>query len=247
MQSGIQDINTDKKTLKIDDLFKNFSEFIALKDAQKEDRNIQDMGPDAYLFDMASKAKSRMNPDDIRYIPQDIRDKKDEPIGTSTPKLSKGGIINRPTIFNRMAKGGIISQNMVSVEQNMINKNQSFKPSNTTGLAMGGIINKKVFRDGDYLTKTIHMASGGVISSPFSSGGIEVGEAGPEVVMPLTKTSSGKLGVAAIGGGTSSAPNITNTFNINVAAPKGKIDQNSMNQLQTKLGISVQRAMRRNS
>jgi hypothetical protein len=190
-------------------------------------KEIEGKTSDEILYQDALKAKSRMNPDDKRYLSSDIER------SLSTP--------------SRMAKGGIISQNMVSVEQNMINKNQSFKPPNTTGLATGGIINKRVFRDGDYLTKTIHMASGGVISSPFSSGGIEVGEAGPEVVMPLTKTSSGKLGVAAIGGGTSSTPNITNTFNINVAAPKGKIDQNSMNQLQTKLGISVQRAMRRNS
>jgi hypothetical protein len=149
-------------------------------------------------------------------------------------------------LSKRYAKGGVINQNMISIDQQVIDKKQTFRPENTTGLSMGGIINKRtVFKDGDYLD---HMASGGIVASAFQSGGgLEIGERGPEVVMPITKTSSGKLGVAAVQSGGGGSPNVHNVFNITVSAPKGKIDQNSMNQLQTKLGMSMQRAMRRNS
>jgi phage-related minor tail protein len=49
----------------------------------------------------------------------------------------------------------------------------------------------------------------GIVSSPtafgMSGGGAGVmGEAGPEAIMPLTRTSGGALGVRAIGGGGSS-------------------------------------------
>jgi len=50
-------------------------------------------------------------------------------------------------------------------------------------------------------------AAGGVIGTPtyfpLSSGGLGLaGEAGPEAILPLTRTASGRLGVAAAGGAT---------------------------------------------
>jgi lambda family phage tail tape measure protein len=65
-------------------------------------------------------------------------------------------------------------------------------------------------------------ANGGVVNSPTMfgmSGGRRglMGEAGPEAILPLKRTSSGKLGVAVAGGGTNTVTehvNISNVFNV---------------------------------
>lgn len=65
-------------------------------------------------------------------------------------------------------------------------------------------------------------ANGGVVSTPTMfgmSGGRRglMGEAGPEAILPLKRTSSGKLGVAVAGGGTNAVSehvNISNVFNV---------------------------------
>lgn len=61
-------------------------------------------------------------------------------------------------------------------------------------------------------------ASGGVIGTPtyfpLSSGGLGLaGEAGPEAILPLTRTAGGKLGVAAAGGAPSAS------IVVNIATP----------------------------
>lgn len=59
------------------------------------------------------------------------------------------------------------------------------------------------------------LAKGGVVNSPTSVMGGQglIGEAGPEAVLPLRRTSSGDLGVAATGGG--STVNVNTTVNVN--------------------------------
>lgn len=88
-------------------------------------------------------------------------------------------------------------------------------------------------------------ASGGVFNSPtyfpFADGIGMLGEAGPEAIMPLARTPSGELGVKSQGKGT------VNNFNIVVQAPDGRIPRQSMNQLTSQLGRTVQNSMRRNS
>ena len=64
----------------------------------------------------------------------------------------------------------------------------------------------------------IGFASGGVIGAPsyfpIAGGGVGLaGEAGPEAIMPLTRTSDGSLGVAMAGG--AAAPNVT----VQIATP----------------------------
>lgn len=82
-------------------------------------------------------------------------------------------------------------------------------------------------------------ATGGVIASPryfpLSSGGLGLaGEAGPEAIMPLTRGSDGRLGVAAAG----SAPaNVT----VNIATP----DAESFRRSETYLTGLVARAVAR--
>ena len=78
------------------------------------------------------------------------------------------------------------------------------------GFAQGGVI-----AGGMQMTK---YAKGGVVSSPtifpMANGMGLMGEAGPEAVMPLTRTASGDLGVRSIGGGSGSS--FVNNFNTNV-------------------------------
>ena len=82
----------------------------------------------------------------------------------------------------------------------------------------------------------VPFASGGVIASPISfplAGGASglAGEKGPEAIMPLTRGSDGRLGVAAAGGG---AQQIT----INISTP----DAASFNRSQTQIAAMIARA-----
>lgn len=74
------------------------------------------------------------------------------------------------------------------------------------GLANGGVV------EGGQIRK---FASGGVVSSPtlfpLAHGIGLIGEAGPEAVLPLTRGSDGKLGVASAGGGSSTVINFAIT------------------------------------
>ena len=73
-------------------------------------------------------------------------------------------------------------------------------------------------------------ASGGVVTSPtmfkFASGGQFrnglMGEAGPEAIMPLARTSSGKLGVVSTGGGGSTSV----VVNVNVESGSEQVSSN---------------------
>jgi phage-related minor tail protein len=82
-------------------------------------------------------------------------------------------------------------------------------------------------------------ATGGVIASPsyfpLSSGGLGLaGEAGPEAIMPLTRGSDGRLGVAAAG---NAGANVT----VNIATP----DAESFRRSETYLTGLVARAVAR--
>ncbi|MCK9288708.1 MAG: hypothetical protein M0P29_14220, partial [Sphaerochaetaceae bacterium] len=67
-------------------------------------------------------------------------------------------------------------------------------------------------------------ASGGIVASPtifpMANGAGLMGEAGPEAIMPLKRTSSGDLGVKAEGGG----DHISVTMNINAVDAKSFVD-----------------------
>jgi lambda family phage tail tape measure protein len=98
-----------------------------------------------------------------------------------------------------------------------------------------------VFSNGQHLTA---YARGGIVDKPtvfpMARGVGLMGEAGPEAVMPLTRTSSGDLGVRAEG-----RQQQTNYFNVTVQAPDGNISKESQRQLQRRLTRSVAMANRR--
>ena len=128
----------------------------------------------------------------------------------SRAMAATGAVITQPTIFKKLASGGVITDRMD-------------------------------FYDND----TLKLASGGVITSNMVSPSVQIGEAGPEGVLPLTRMPDGKLGVASTQNKNTNT--VKNDFFITVEAPDGKLPPQSMNQLQTRLGMSVQRAMRRNA
>jgi len=88
------------------------------------------------------------------------------------------------------------------------------------GNFMGGFAKGAAFQAGGVTA----FASGGIVGSPTTfamRGGMGLmGEAGPEAIMPLTRTSSGDLGVRAVGSGT-----VINT-SINVSVQGGSKEQN---------------------
>jgi lambda family phage tail tape measure protein len=99
--------------------------------------------------------------------------------------------------------------------------------SGATPFAKGGVIQNGT---------PVPFASGGVIASPISfplAGGASglAGEKGPEAIMPLTRGSDGRLGVAAAGGG---GQHIT----INISTP----DAQSFNRSQTQIAAMIARA-----
>jgi phage-related minor tail protein len=96
-----------------------------------------------------------------------------------------------------------------------------------TPFAKGGVIQQGT---------PVPFASGGVIASPISfplAGGAQglAGEKGPEAIMPLTRGSDGRLGIAAAGGG---GQQIT----INISTP----DAASFNRSQTQIAAMIARA-----
>ena len=102
------------------------------------------------------------------------------------------------------------------------------------GFAKGGLFAKQ---------SLVPFASGGVVSSPtpFSFGqrlGV-MGEAGPEAVMPLSRGSDGKLGVAAAGNSTQPANVI---FNVN--SPDAASFKRSEGQITAMLARAVSRGQR---
>lgn len=88
-----------------------------------------------------------------------------------------------------------------------------------------------------------------VVDSPtlfkFAGGTGVMGEKGPEAIMPLTRDSSGRLGVKASDTSTGSRQ-VVQQNTIIIQAPDGKVSKESLSQLQSKLGGAVQRSMRRN-
>jgi lambda family phage tail tape measure protein len=111
----------------------------------------------------------------------------------------------------------------------------------TTGLAsafQGLLTGALPFAKGGVIQQGTPMpfASGGVIASPISfplAGGASglAGEKGPEAIMPLTRGSDGRLGVAAAGGG---GQHIT----INISTP----DAQSFSRSQTQIAAMIARA-----
>jgi phage-related minor tail protein len=99
--------------------------------------------------------------------------------------------------------------------------------SGTTAFAKGGVIQHGT---------PVPFASGGVIASPISfplAGGATglAGEKGPEAIMPLTRGSDGRLGVAMAGSG---GQQVT----INISTP----DAQSFNRSQSQIAAMIARA-----
>jgi lambda family phage tail tape measure protein len=91
---------------------------------------------------------------------------------------------------------------------------------------MGGVIQQGT---------PVPFASGGIIASPISfplAGGATglAGEKGPEAIMPLTRSSDGRLGVAMAGGG--------QQVTINITTP----DAQSFNRSQSQIAAMIARA-----
>ncbi len=109
-------------------------------------------------------------------------------------------------------------------------------PPGVPGMAKGGILSRSGIK---------RFATGGIVNSPmlfpYATGMGLMGEAGPEGVLPLTRTKSGELGVKTTGGQTIISPTII------VQAPEGKISKQSMNQLTNRLGKTLMTSTRRNS
>jgi lambda family phage tail tape measure protein len=94
--------------------------------------------------------------------------------------------------------------------------------------------------------------SNSVVSSPtifpFAKGAGLMGEAGPEAIMPLTRTAGGQLGVRALSGG-SNGSNISINAPVTVAIPDRssegmQIDQQTLSQnLQTQMKAAAERAV----
>ena len=107
------------------------------------------------------------------------------------------------------------------------------------GMAQSGL--KQHADGGVYSSPSLSAYSGGVYDSPqffkFANGGV-FGEAGPEAIMPLTTTPSGKLGVQAVGGGGGTNVTIINATGASVQT-KSKDGANGGRELQIMIGQIV--------
>lgn len=122
----------------------------------------------------------------------------------------------KDAIMNSKNLGDALSNLANRVQDMLVNK----ALDNLLGNFFGGFAKGAAFQAGGVTA----FASGGIVNSPTMfpmRGGVGMmGEAGAEAIMPLTRTSSGDLGVKAVGAGT-----VVNTsININVSG--GTREQN---------------------
>jgi phage-related minor tail protein len=111
--------------------------------------------------------------------------------------------------------------------------------------SLAGALFSGVFADGGAFSsgRVRAFANGGVVNGPtvfpMRSGVGLMGEAGPEAIMPLTRGSDGRLGVAASGG--ASAPSVT----VNIAAKDVESFRRSRSQVAASVARAVARGNRR--
>ena len=164
-------------------------------------------------------------------------------------KLETGFSSGLRKAFDGLAFNGMkLSDALTSLAQSMSNTvyNAAMKPvTDQLGTLLAGGLNSLVsgtvpFANGGAFSqgRVMPFAKGGVVSSPvtFPMRGATglMGEAGPEAIMPLTRGSDGRLGVAAQGGG---SVNVT----MNISTPNVEGFQKS----QTQIAAQVSRAMGR--
>lgn len=145
--------------------------------------------------------------------------------------------------------GDSLSDALSSLGQSMVNAtyNAAITPvathfGNLLGAGIEGIVGGLLpFADGGAFTqgRVIPFATGGIVGGPTTfpmRGGMGLmGEAGPEAIMPLTRTADGRLGVAAEGG---RAP-VSVVMNIQTN------DAASFQRSQTQIAAQMQRALGR--
>jgi hypothetical protein len=118
------------------------------------------------------------------------------------------------------------SKNLGDALSNLANKVQGMLVNKALDSLLGGLFSGFAKGAAFQAGGVTAFASGGVVNSPSffpMSGGRTglMGEAGPEAIMPLTRTSGGELGVKAVGGGsTVVAPTI------NITVQGGSKEQN---------------------
>ncbi|OUD10701.1 phage tail protein [Marivivens niveibacter] len=167
-------------------------------------------------------------------------------------KLETGFSSGLRKAFDGLAFNGMkLSDALTSLAQSMSNTvyNAAMKPvTDQLGTLMADGLNALVsgsvpFANGGAFSqgRVMPFAKGGVVSSPvtFPMRGATglMGEAGPEAIMPLTRGSDGRLGVAAQGGG-----NVNVTMNISTPNVEGF--QKSQTQIAAQLSRAMGRANR---
>ncbi|ETX16169.1 tail protein [Roseivivax halodurans JCM 10272] len=120
----------------------------------------------------------------------------------------------------------------------------AFAQGRVQPFANGGVISGGVAREGAFTRgRVMPFATGGIVTQPTTfpmRGGTGLmGEAGPEAIMPLTRTPDGKLGVRAEGG---SAPTLNVT--INVSTPDVQGFRRSQSQIAAQMGRALARGGR---
>jgi lambda family phage tail tape measure protein len=159
-------------------------------------------------------------------------------------ELTFGGILES---FGRMVTEMLIQSAMADITGALFGSKGGGSGSGIVGMAVSAIGSYFASEHGNAFVNGRHIekyARGGIVDKPtvfpMARGVGLMGEAGPEAVMPLTRTSSGDLGVRAEG-----RQQQTNYFNVTVQAPDGNISKESQRQLQRRLTRSVAMANRR--
>jgi phage-related minor tail protein len=148
-------------------------------------------------------------------------------IPDSTGKIvSNQELISKKNVFNDTTRKDSSTENQLVKElfkqtdssREVLSQNNSvkelFKQSDISKTKLNEFFKTDTFKKTEQITP---FAKGGIVDKPtifpFASGVGLMGESGPEAVMPLTRTSGGKLGVAAEGTGQT-----INQYDINIHA-----------------------------
>ena len=139
----------------------------------------------------------------------DVAERTAGSMASSFSSIFVDGAMGELDTFESYASG--IFKSILSTFVQMMTQMAAAKLIGSLGFAAkGGVYNQSGHLD--------HYAKGGIVGKPtlfpFAGGTGLMGEAGPEAIMPLTRTSNGNLGVEASGGG-GEAKTIINRFEIN--------------------------------
>ena len=240
----------EKQKKYIEDLKKAFeAEEQRAKLLKEYGKNLSEVSLQMEIYNALKEKNVAVGSDEASVIEKQIKDtkalKKANDDNTEATKKAEEASKQWANSMKDAFKDAIMnSKNLGDALSNLANRVQDMLVNKALDSLLGGMFKSIGFAKGAAFQAggVTAFASGGIVSQPsfFPMSGNRtglMGEAGPEAIMPLTRTSSGDLGVRAIGGGGTTV--IAPVVNISVSGGSEEQNQDAA----TKVSAAVRDAI----